>query len=81
MASAHYDYPAPPGTQAPTPVLSTMQRRRIPVTAILDEKGTFIDEWKIRDWLSHNVPYNRQELYFDRSLSLATLLKDGTDLC
>lgn len=75
------DVPAQPGTQAPTSQLSTMQRRRIPVTAILEENRPFIDEWKVREWLSRNVPAERQEKYFDKSLSIASLLKDGTDLC
>ena len=73
--------PTPPGTQAPFPQLSSMQRRRIPVTAILDEKGSFIDEWKVREWLSHNVPPERKNNYIDKDIPLAALLKDGTDLC
>lgn len=75
------DAPAQPGTQALTPQLSTMQRRRIPVTAILEENGSIIDEWKVREWLSRHVPAEHQEKYFDKSLSIASLLKDGTDLC
>lgn len=72
----------PPGTQAPTsPQLSTMKRRRIPVTAILGEKGSFTDEWSVREWLSCNVSTDKQDKYLDKSISIASLLKDGIDLC
>ena len=80
-ATASPAIPAPPGTQAPVPQLSSMQRRRIPVTAILDEKGSLINEWNVREWLSHNVPPERKDNYIDKEMSLASLLKDGTDLC